>query len=476
MTALPGVRARWRVQFGREVEEFMYRIVRAVLVGVSIPLVVATSVAVASSPPGPVNSGISSVQTPGAPDVVWAAPPSLAPLVGKLKPAVLNVQVKRQLTATTQEIPDWAKQFFGEMQQTPRMVSGEGTGFFISPDGYLLTNNHVIAGATEVEVTLAEGQHWKARVVGKDDRTDVALLKVDAAEPVAYVELGSSAAAEVGDWAMAIGNPYGLGHTVTLGIVSAKGRIIGAGPYDDFLQTDAPINPGNSGGPLFDMNGKVVGINTAIIGQGIAFSIPIDQVRPMLDDLKSKGSVSRGWLGLSLVDVPSDMADTMGASEGGVGVAQVTAGTPGEKAGLRAGDIVTSLDGTPVDAADDIVRTIGGHKPGDKVKLAFVRDGKSRSVDVTFAERPAEDALVRAPAGGSGEAARGEVQLDGLTVRGVEPGSRYERRLLSDDALRSIDGKPVKDGATATKLLAEPGGHRILVNRDGKDVFVIVPE
>lgn len=464
-----------RVQLLLSLDAPMNRTLRGLLVGLSIPLVVATSVAVAGSPPAALSAPANLGVAVASPDMPWVAPPSLAPLAAKLRPAVLNISVKKKLTSNSQEIPEWAKQFFGQMNQEPRIVEGEGTGFFISADGYLLSNNHVVADAEEVEVTLAEGQHWKAKVIGRDSRTDVALLKVEADEPVAFVELGSSANVEVGDWAMAIGNPYGLGHTVTLGIVSAKGRIIGAGPYDDFLQTDAPINPGNSGGPLFDMQGKVIGINTAIIGQGIAFSIPVDQVRLMLDDLKTKGSVSRGWLGLSLADVPSDVAASMGASGGGVAIAQITRGTPGEKAGLRAGDIVTKLDGVVVTKAEDIVRAVGAHKPGDKLKIDYVRDGKAKVVEVALAERPAEDALVRtAPALPGGDDG-GEVQLDGLTVRGVQSDSRYARRLQVNDKIRAIDGKPVKDDEMAEKLLSEPGAHRVMVDRDGSELFVVVP-
>jgi len=415
---------------------------------------------------------------PSAPLAITpAAPASLAPLVDQLSPAVVSIAVKQKLSMDDAQVPGWVRPFMDHMQMPE--TEGQGSGFLISADGYLLTNNHVVEHADTVDVVLGNERHFTARVVGTDPRTDVALLKIDAPSPLPFAELGDSSGVRVGDWSLAIGNPFGLDHSVTLGIVSAKGRAIGAGPYDDFLQTQAAINPGNSGGPLFDMQGRVIGINTAIVGQGIGFAIPIDQVKPLVEELKTKGSVSRGWLGVQLAEVDEATATQMGGKGGGVAVAEVTNGTPAQKSGLKAGDLVVALDGAPVKRGDDIVRAVGALKPGKQVKLDVIRDGKPQTLTAVLGERPTEDALARGEYG-SGPAVKSPsappvVELDGTTVKAVDPQSRYEKRLAPGDKILKVDEKPVKDGASVQSMLAAPGGHRVLVQRGGRELFVIVP-
>lgn len=401
-------------------------------------------------------------------------PASLAPLVAQLSPPVVSLSVQKRVAFEAPSMPEWARPYFEA--PGPQRASGQGSGFLISADGYLLTNHHVVDGAEAVLVTLTDGREFPARVVGTDARTDVALLKIDTALSLPYATLGESAGVQPGDWSLAVGNPFGLEHSVTLGIVSAKGRSIGAGPYDDFIQTQASINPGNSGGPLFDIEGRVIGINTAIVGQGIGFAIPIDQVKPMLDELKTRGSVSRGWLGVQLAELDAGNASAMGATDGGVAVAQVTVGTPAEKAGLKAGDVVLSVDGVAVREAPGLVRAVGARKPGESLKLDILRDGKRRSISVLLAARPEEDALARPSSPGGGDPAPpADVRLDGLTVRDVNGEGAFAGHLKEGDRLVSVDGAAVKDEAAATRALLRPGPHRILVLRQGQELLVLVP-
>ena len=320
---------------------------------------------------------------------------SLAPLVDELGPAVVHIRVAQ--TVNQADIPQHMLPFIDpELLESYRMRQGEGTGFFISADGYLLTNDHVVSGADEVTVTLLDERTLPARVVGTDPNTDIALVKVDTEAAVPFVQLGSSDAARVGDRVVAIGNPFGLSHTVTEGILSAKGRVIGAGPYDDFLQTDASINPGNSGGPLFNLRGEVIGINTAINprGQGIGFSVPIDMVRPLVADLKDDGKVSRGWLGVGLQPVDSVLKEQLGddSLEGTV-VGMVYPGTPASEAGLVVGDIIVGLDGRPIDESGVLVKEIGMHPPGRTVVLNVRRGARAMDVRVRLGERPEREQL-----------------------------------------------------------------------------------
>ena len=291
---------------------------------------------------------------------------------------------------------------------------GQGSGFFISSDGYAVTNNHVVEGADKVEVTTDAGKTYTAKVVGTDPRTDLALIKVEGGSDFPFAKL-SAGKARIGDWVLAVGNPFGLGGTVTAGIVSASGRDIGSGPYDDFIQIDAPVNKGNSGGPTFNMQGEVVGVNTAIYSPsggsvGIAFSIPATTVKNVVAQLKDKGNVSRGWIGVQVQPVTQDIADGMGLKQAqGALVADPQKDGPAAKAGVEAGDVITAVNGQSVKDARELARIIGGFAPGSTVKLDVLRNGKSKVVSLTLGQLP-NDRQAKADSEGDG--------------KGVEPGYR----------------------------------------------------
>src|SRR5438132_626732 len=272
-------------------------------------------------------------------------------------------------------------------------VTGQGSGFFISPDGYAVTNNHVVDGADKVEVTTDDGKTYIAKVIGTDPRTDVALIKVAGRTDFAFAKL-SDGRPRIGDWVLAVGNPFGLGGTVTAGIVSASGRDIGTGPYDDFIQIDAPVNKGNSGGPAFDVQGEVMGVNTAIYSPsggsvGIAFSIPAATVKNIVAQLKDKGTVSRGWIGVQIQPVTADIADSLGLKKAeGALVAEPQANGPAAKAGIESGDVITAVNGDAVKDARELARTIGSIPPGNAVKLNVLHKGQEKTVDLTLGQLP----------------------------------------------------------------------------------------
>jgi len=328
--------------------------------------------------------------------------PSLAPLVKTLKPAVVSVSTKSVVRARRRG-PDPMEEFFRRFMGEPMPRGGEGdgrpsrvmprsmgSGFILHESGLVLTNNHVIDGADRIDVKLADGREFTATVVGTDPKTDVALLRMEKAHDLPTVFLGDSDEAEVGDWVVAIGNPFGLSHSVSMGIVSAKERFIGAGPYDDFIQTDAAINPGNSGGPLFNARGEVIGINTAIVaqGQGIGFAVPINLVKSLVPQLEHSGRVSRGWLGVALQEITPEIAKTLKlAKTHGALVADVVPGSPAEAAGIQPGDVVVAVDGKAIEGYAQLSRTVALISPGAKAGVTLVRDGKERRVEVTIAER-----------------------------------------------------------------------------------------
>ncbi len=323
--------------------------------------------------------------------------PSLAPLVEDLSPAVVNVNIEVKAEQLNGGDPLEQFRFFLEPQENvaPQPRQGQGSGFLISEDGYLLTNHHVVQGADKVSITFQNGDTRSAQVVGTDSRTDIALLKVEG-HNLPHVQLGRSESLRVGDWVVAIGNPFGLGHTVTAGIISGKGRALGAGPYDDFLQTDAAINPGNSGGPLFNLNGDVVGINTAIVPRAntIGFSIPIDMVSSIIDELKTSGTVARGWLGVSVQKIDDGVATTMnlGSSEGAL-VGQVHESTPASRGGMKTNDVVIALDGKPIKDHEALVRAVGARHPGDPIELTIRRGPETLTLKINLEERPEESSL-----------------------------------------------------------------------------------
>src|SRR5882762_2777527 len=302
------------------------------------------------------------------------------------------------------------------------MVTGQGSGFFISPDGYAVTNNHVVDGADKVEVTTDDGKTYTAKVIGTDPRTDVALIKVAGRTDFPFAKL-SDGKPRIGDWVLAVGNPFGLGGTVTAGIVSASGRDIGNGPYDDFIQIDAPVNKGNSGGPAFNMLGEVVGVNTAIYSPsggsvGIAFSIPAPTVKNVITQLKDKGSVSRGWIGVQIQPVTQDIADSMGLKKAeGALVADPQKDGPAAKAGIESGDVITAVNGDSVKDARELARTIGALAPGNAVKLNVLHKGKSKVVSLTLGQLPnTQEAKADIEADRKGSTQGFEVPRLGVTV------------------------------------------------------------
>ena len=291
---------------------------------------------------------------------------------------------------------DFFEKYFGADPQKEFKQQSLGSGFIIDEKGYIVTNNHVIEAADEIQVRLEDGKEYDAEIIGRDPNTDIALIRVSAAASLPAVQFGDSDALAVGEWVVAIGNPFGLDHTVTAGIVSAKGRVIGSGPYDDFIQTDASINPGNSGGPLIDLKGRVVGINTAIISsaQGIGFAVPINLAKGIITQLREDGEVTRGWLGVAIQDITPEMADYYGVEKkAGVLVTEVFEGDPAALSGIRPRDVIISINGLPVETTRDLTRTIADIHVGDTARIEAVRNRETRAFDVTIAKRN-EAALV----------------------------------------------------------------------------------
>jgi serine protease Do len=368
--------------------------------------------------------------------------------------------------------------------------AGQGSGFIVDPEGYVVTNAHVVGAEATVQVVLADGRRLEARVLGRDPATDVALLKVEAGAPLPVVTFGDSDRLRVGEWVMAMGSPFGLGGSVTAGIVSARGRQIGAGPYDDFIQTDAPINPGNSGGPLFNAAGEVVGMNTAIFSPsggniGIGFAVPAKMVHTIVAELRDHGAVRRGWLGVSLQAVDPEMAAALGAAEAkGALVNAVEPGSPAARAGLRAGDVITALDGRAVESPRDLAAAVAAVAPGRSVTLALLRDGSAREQRVELGNNPAN----AAPEGKHGRPAQPALGLSlapraggGVEVARVEPGSpAAERGLMPGDRIVRAGGREVRRPADVAEAVssARAAGRAAValqIEREGRSSFVALP-
>src|SRR6476659_3656433 len=355
---------------------------------------------------GAANAGVSNTVSSAA------QPVGFADMVERVKPSVVSVKVTMKDKATNANTKDDdgepgspMERFFhpfggpnGGSENPGRNgwhgeMMGQGSGFFISSDGYAVTNNHVVDGADKVEVTTDDGKTYSAKVIGTDPRTDLALIKVEGGSNFAFAKL-SDTKPRIGDWVLAVGNPFGLGGTVTAGIVSASGRDIGSGPYDDFIQIDAPVNKGNSGGPAFDVSGEVMGVNTAIYSPsggsvGIAFSIPASTVKNVIAQLKDKGTVSRGWIGVQIQPVTSDIADSLGMKKAeGALVAEPQANGPAAKAGIESGDVITAVNGEQVKDAKELARTIGGLAPGAAVKLNVLHKGQDKVINLTLGQLP----------------------------------------------------------------------------------------
>jgi len=435
-----------------------------------------------------------------------AMPESFADLAAEQADSVVNIsttQVVRNQGPQGFGLPpdspfnDFFHDFFQNMP--PQEKHALGTGFIISADGYIITNNHVVDSADEVLVKMRDGKEYQAKVIGVDPKLDIGLVKVDAKD-LKPVKMGDSDKLRVGDWVVAIGNPFGLEQTVTAGIVSAKGRVIGSGPYDDFIQTDAAINPGNSGGPLFNLDGDVVGINTAIYSRsggnnGIGFAIPINLARSVIDDLREKGHVTRARLGVHISDVDKETQDALGLkTREGALVPQVESGSAADKAGIRAGDVIVSLDGVAIHSAHELPIRVARHAPGDKVVVGIIRDGKAKNVTVKVEEMPEEDVASNSPAQSSkdgvrlglvGESLTSEMAKSletrvksGVAVKQVQQGSPAARAgIQRGDVIYRINGEEVSGLAGMSKQLKafKPGDVlRVMLDRHGDQVFALI--
>ena len=413
-------------------------------------------------------------------------------MVERVKPSVISVKVTMKKAEVSDRGDDegsgspmerFFRQFGGPdgvpqrpgHDGRPRGMMGQGSGFFVSADGYAVTNNHVVEGADKVEVTTDAGKTYTAKVIGTDPRTDLALIKVEGGSGFPFAKL-SEGKARTGDWVLAVGNPFGLGGTVTAGIVSASGRDIGNGPYDDFIQIDAPVNKGNSGGPAFNMQGEVVGVNTAIYSPsggsvGIAFSIPASTVKTVIAQLKDKGTVSRGWIGVQIQPVTQDIADSMGLKQAeGALVAEPQKDGPAAKAGVASGDVITAVNGQSIKDARELARVIGGFAPGSDVKLDMLRNGKSKTVSLTLGKLPnAKEAKANLDSDSKGSttdvprlgmtvAPAGEVEgagKQGVVVTNVDPKSAAaDRGFKKGDVILEVAGKSVSTPDDVREALA----------------------
>jgi len=404
-------------------------------------------------------------------------PENFSELAEKYSPAVVNIRSEKNGKRNMEVNPhfrggpfdkndpfhDFFEKFFGGRPNQGFKQRSLGSGFIIDHDGYIVTNNHVVEGADKIRVILKDEREFDAEVKGRDPNTDLALIKIKSDGNLPVIQFGNSDDVKVGEWVMAIGNPFGLEHTVTVGIISAKGRVIGSGPYDDFIQTDASINPGNSGGPLINMDGKVVGINTAIIagGQGIGFAIPVNMAKGIIEQLQTKGEVTRGWLGVGIQDLTKELKEYYGIKgEAGVLVTKVFPGDPAEKAGLQAKDVILEVNGKKVDSSRELSRIIAESPVGDKTQLLVMRNGAEKTFSIKLGKRP--ETMMAAP---SPEVQRknplGIAVSDltpeiieqfrlqdekGVMVVGVEPDSKGEEAgVMPGDLIKEINHHTVTD-------------------------------
>ncbi len=453
-------------------------------------------------------------------------PGSFAPVIERIAPAVVSIRVTGHGEMSDGddgpglEIPEPFKRFFGEEfgkrfgfefgrpngngkpHRAPR-VQGMGSGFFVDAEGHVVTNNHVVAQAERIEVVLRDGITLEASLVGRDPKTDLALLKVRSDKAFPFVSFGDSSEARVGDWVIALGSPFGLGHTATTGIVSARGRDIGAGPYDDFLQIDAAINKGNSGGPAFNVRGEVIGVNTAIISPsgtsaGIGFAVPSNMAKAVVAQLKATGKVARGWLGVNIQAVTPDIADGLGlkTAEGAL-VSGISEDGPAAAAGLRQGDVIVAVDGERIEKMRELPRLIAAIQAGSDAKLTVLRNGKEQSVTVRIGTMPEAEKVASADTGKGGKLQLGMrlAALDGdlrarfrlpedahgVLVVDVDPeGIAAEKGLRAGDLIRRVSGQDAKRPADIEKAVASAvTGKRkavlLLVSRGGNDLYVALP-
>ncbi|OJT19935.1 peptidase S1 [Archangium sp. Cb G35] len=399
--------------------------------------------------------------------------PSLAPLVESVKGAVVNVDVQSKASGFGQGENPFMDRFFGGGEGRGRgreqIRQGSGSGFIIDAKGLVLTNNHVVEGAVAIRVRLDDGRSFDAEIVGTDPLTDVALIRLKGkVENLQTVKLGDSDALRVGDWVVAIGNPFGLASSVSSGILSARARDIHSGPYDDFLQTDAAINPGNSGGPLFNLKGEVVGINTAIVGggTGIGFAVPSNLVKALKPQLEKDGAVTRAWLGIGIQDLTQDLAKALAlpVNEGAI-VSQVNEGSPAGKAGMRSDDVIVAIDGQKVGSGGQLTRTVALKKPGSTSTVDVFRDGKRQALKVQLGTRPDREGVSSRQRRGGEETEQSSKARVGVSLSNVDP------RIVERTGLRSEEGALVTDvlpGSPAERADLQPG--MVVVEVDRKPV------
>ncbi len=426
-----------------------------------------------------------------APIVTPQGLPDFISLAKKLSPSVVNVSTIQIRKATQggpgfgdDQMGEFFERFFGApVPRGPQRRGGLGSGFIIDSNGTILTNYHVVDGAEKISVTLSDGKNYDAKVIGKDQKSDIAVVKIDAGRDLPAVNLGDSDRLEVGEWVMAIGNPFGLDHSVTSGIVSAKGRNIGAGPYDNFIQTDASINPGNSGGPLINLRGEVVGINSAIFSQsggniGIGFAIPTNAVKELLPQLRDKGKVVRGFIGASVQKVTPDIADSLGLKQArGALVADVIKGGPAERAGLKPGDIIIEFDRKEIKDSSDLPMQVARVAPGMSVQMKVLRDGKETALPLTVGEMKESEVIAATQEGELGLTVQpvtpqlaenlGLERAEGLVITAVKRGSAAEEAgLRSGDVITEINRQPIKNLADYNRELTR--------NEKAKSVLLLV--
>ena len=429
--------------------------------------------------------------------------PDFASLAKAVGPSVVNVSTT-QVRKAAADAPSpfdsddpmsqfWQRFFGGRMPRGgPQRQMGLGSGTIIDRNGTILTNYHVVDGAQKISVTLSDGKSYDAKVIGKDQKTDIAVIKIDAGQDLPTVTLGDSDRLEVGEWVMAIGNPFGLDHTVTSGIVSAKGRQIGAGPYDNFIQTDASINPGNSGGPLINLRGEVVGITTAIYSQsggniGIGFAIPTNSIKEILPQLKDKGRVVRGYLGTTVQKITPEIADSLGVKQQrGALVADVMRGSPAERAGIKTGDIITEFNSKEVKDSAELPGLVAPVAPGASASIKVLRDGKELTLPITVGEMKDTEVAAAGQQGDLGLAVQpvtpevaqslGLDRAEGLVITEVKPGSAAdEAGLREGDLITQINRRPVHNLADYNREMAQSKKGQsvlLLVRRGDSSVFL----
>ncbi|NNL68106.1 MAG: DegQ family serine endoprotease [Myxococcales bacterium] len=434
----------------------------------------------------------------------FGVPTNFADLAEQASPAVVNIQTSKTVTQQAPRVPRQWEEFFGLpfeefFGRRERTIPSLGTGFVISQDGYIVTNNHVVADVDTIKVIFNDERELEAEIIGRDPKTDIALIRVISADELVALPLGDSDSVRPGDWVVAIGNPFGLEHTVTAGIVSAKGRNIGQGPYDDFIQTDAAINPGNSGGPLLNLRGEVIGINTAINPRAntIGFAVPVNMAKDVLPQLRSSGHVTRGWLGVLIQKITPELAEGFGLEDDeGALVSRVDPAGPAADAGIERGDVIVRFDGTPIESMEDLPRKVAATPVGKSVPVVVLRDGKRKTISVTIGQL--SDPELAEATGEPGEEAGAarfgitaqdltpqiaqqlglEADEEGVVITQIEPGSAAEdAKLRRGDLILEVDRQEIASvGQLKDQLAKADDGALLLIRRGESTLFVAMKE